>query len=67
MSARAARSYELAQGLFIALAAVSGGIAIILGDITIRQSTFAGVMIILAGVCWAIAALLASRKTQRRS
>lgn len=67
MSARAARSYELAQGLLIALAAVLGGIALVLGDITIPQSTVGGVAFILAGVCWAIAAIIARRKRQRPS
>jgi drug/metabolite transporter (DMT)-like permease len=53
--------------LLIALAAVLGGIALVLGDITIPQSTVGGVAFILAGVCWAIAAILARRKRQRPS
>ena len=62
MSAGAGRSYELAQGLLIALAAVLVGVALMLGDVTIPQSAVGGGFLIFAGVCWAVAAALRARR-----
>lgn len=62
MSAGAGRSAELAQGLFIALAAFLGGLAVMTGDVTIPQSAFGGGLLILAGVCWAVATVLKARR-----
>lgn len=62
MSAGAGRSWDLAQGLFIALAAVLAGVALMLGDVTIPQSAVGGGLLILAGVCWAVATALKARR-----
>ena len=64
MSAGAGRSYEFGQALFVALAAVLGGLAVMMGDVTIPQSAFGGGLLILAGVCWAVAAVLPTRRRQ---
>ncbi|WP_131103269.1 hypothetical protein [Ornithinimicrobium sufpigmenti] len=55
------RSWELVQGLLIALAAVLAGVALVMGDITVPQSAVGGGALVLAGICWAAAAVLKAR------
>ena len=62
MAAGGGRREQLAQGLVLAFAAVSAGIALMLGDITISQSIFGGVVLALAGICWAVATVLQARR-----
>ena len=64
MSALNPRAVDLIQGLLIALAAVLFGVALILGDITLPQSVVGGSLLVVAGVCWAIAAFLRRRQTR---
>ena len=63
LSAMNPRDVDLTQGLLIAVAAVLVGIALVLGDITLPRSVVGGSILVLAGVCWAIAAFLRRRQT----
>jgi drug/metabolite transporter (DMT)-like permease len=58
------RAVDLIQGLLIALATVLFGVALILGDITLPQSVVGGGFLVVAGFCWAIAAVLRRRHTR---
>lgn len=64
VSAMNPRAVDLIQGLLIALATVLFGVALILGDITLPQSVVGGGFLVVAGLCWAIAAVLRRRHTR---
>lgn len=58
VSARNSKAVDLTQGLLIAFAAMSFGVALILGDISLPKSASGGSVFVLAGLCWATATLL---------
>lgn len=66
MSAQKPSPMDRAQVLVGALAAVFFGIALCFGDVTLPRSVLGGSIFILAGVCWAIAAVMDFQKRRRR-